>query len=303
MGTEPFSQLQTFLAVARRRSFAAAARELGVSRSAASQAVRQLEKQLDVLLLVRTTRSVSLTEAGRALFESAGPPVAETLAALEAVKTKPGEIVGELRLSVPRAAVPFLIEPVLPVFRERYPRISVEVRVESRLVDIVTEGFDAGVRLIESIDRDMMSLQLTDELRFVVVGAPGYLEERGRPKRPEDLLDHECITFRSQTTGDLYAWELERGKRSWRVPVRGSIVTSHGDLGTTLARRGLGLAYALESLVQASIDQRELEVVLEPYAPRVPGFFLYYPSCSRNSLPLRCFVEVARETARRTLGD
>lgn len=301
MGTAPFTQLEIFLAVARRKSFSAAARELGISRSAASQAVSQLERQLDALLLVRTTRSVSLTDAGRGLFESAGPPMAATLAALETAKTKPGETVGDLRLSVPPAALPFLVEPVLPTFCARYPRISVEVSVEDRMVDLVTEGFDAGVRLIEAIDRDMMSVQLTDELRFVVVGSPEYLERRGRPRKPEDLLKHDCITFRSRTTGDLYAWELERRGRSWRVPVRGGLILSSPLLCHAMAAQGLGLAYALESLVLDRIERGELEIVLEAYAPRVPGFFLYYPSCSRNSVPLRCFLEVARETAHRSL--
>src|SRR5882672_9025692 len=246
MNTVPFPQLQGFLAVARHRSFSGAARELGVSRSAVSQAVRQLEEQLRVVLLARTTRSVSLTDAGRRLVDGAGPSLGQVVAALAAVSAQPGETVGRVRLSVPRAAVPFVIDPVLPEFRARHPRVDVEVVIEERLVDIVAEGYDAGVRLSESIERDMVQVRLTNAFRFVVVGAPTYLERRGTPERPEDLLRHECVTFRSQTTGALYAWELERGKRNWRVPVRSGVVSNDSRLRVSLVEQSVGLAYAFE---------------------------------------------------------
>src|SRR3954464_7443311 len=210
MNTAPFQQLQAFLAVARHRSFSGAARQLGVTRSAVSQAVRQLEEQLRVVLLARTTRSVALTDSGRRLLDAGGPGMAQALAALRDVAAQPGETVGRLRLSVPRAALPFVIDPVLPRFRERHPRIEVEISVQDRFVDIVAEGFDAGVRLSESIERDMVQVRLTGPFRFIVVGSPGYLERHGAPERPDHLLRHDCITFRSETTGALYAWELER---------------------------------------------------------------------------------------------
>jgi len=297
MNTGPFSQLQAFLAVARVRSFSSAARELGVSRSAVSRAVRQLEEQLRVVLLARTTRCVSLTEEGRRLVESAGPSMGQVVTALAEVAAKPGETVGRLRLSVPRAALSFVIDPVLPVFRERHPRVEVEVVVEERFVNIVAEGYDAGVRLSEAIERDMVQVRLTDSFRFVVVAAPAYLARHGAPERPEDLLRHECLTFRSQTTGALYAWELERGRRNWRVPVRGGVVTSDARLSASLAERGLGLAYALEPMVLEALRKGRLQVVLERYAPTVPGFFLYFPSVARRSAPLRLFVEAAKELA------
>jgi hypothetical protein len=151
--------------------------------------------------------------------------------------------VGRLRLSVPRTAVPFVIDPVLPTFRARHPRVEVEVVVEERFVDIVAEGYDAGVRLSEAIERDMVQVRLTEAFRFAVVGAPEYLARHGTPERPEDLLHHKCITFRSQTTGALYAWELERGRRSWRVPVRGGTVTNDHMVTVSLAAQGLGLAH------------------------------------------------------------
>jgi DNA-binding transcriptional LysR family regulator len=295
LNTAPFPQLQAFLVVARLSSFSSAARELGVSRSAVSQSVRQLEQQLRVVLLARTTRSVALTEAGKQLVEGAGPALRQAVAALTQVSARPGEAVGRVRLSVPRLAVPFVIVPVLPTFRQRHPRIEVEVVSEERFVDIVAEGYDAGVRLSESIERDMVQVRLTAAFRFVIVGAPSYLARRGAPERPEQLLQHECITFRSSTTGNLYAWELERGRRNWRVPVRGGVVTSDNQLSVALAEQGAGLAYALEPAVAEQLASGRLERVLEPYAPSVPGFFLYYPSRAHSSPALRLFVETARE--------
>lgn len=292
-------QLTVFLAVARLRSFTGAARELGVSPSAVSQAVRQLEARLRVVLLSRTTRSVALTDAGRRLLESAGPGLAQALGALDEVSAQPGETVGRLRLSVPRAAVPLVVTPVLPVFHARHPRIDVDVVVDDRLVDVVAEGYDAGIRLTEAIERDMVQVRLTGPARFVVVGSPAYLARNGTPQRPEDLLDHDCLTFRSLTTGALYAWELERGRRSWRVPVRGRVVTNDNRVCSALAEAGLGLAYAFEPLVEDALRAKRLERVLEAYATTVPGFFLYFPSRARRSGPLRLFAEVARDVLAR----
>jgi DNA-binding transcriptional LysR family regulator len=295
VNTIPFPQLQAFLAVARSRSFSGAARELGVSRSAVSQGVRQLEEELRVALVARTTRSVSLTDAGRRLMESAGPAVTQMRAALTEATAKPGEVIGRVRLTVPRAAFHFVIEPVLPKFRERHPLIEVELVFEDRRVDIVGEGYDAGIRLSEYVERDMVGVRLTDSFRFIVVGAPGYLEKHGTPQRPEDLLHHEYLTFRSATTGSLYAWELERGRRTWRVPVRGSLVVNDGLVCATWAEQGLGLAYVMEPLVDEQLRTALLRCVLEPYAASVPGFFLYYPSRAQRSGPLRLFVEAVRE--------
>ncbi|MFP2910605.1 LysR family transcriptional regulator [Pyxidicoccus sp. 3LFB2] len=297
MNTAPFPQLQVFLVVARLSSFSGAARELGVSTAAVSQSVRQLEEQLRVVLLTRTTRSVSLTDAGRRLVEGAGPALGQALAALTEVSAQPGETVGRVRLSVPRAAVPYVITPVVPTFRERHPRVEVEVVIEERFVDIVAEGYDAGVRLSESIERDMVQVRLTDAFRFVVVGAPGYLERHGTPQKPEDLLRHECITFRMRSTGALYAWEFERGRRNWRVSVRGGVVTNDSELSAAFAEQGLGLAYVLEAKVAEQLRTGRLQRVLESYAPTVPGFFLYFPSRAQRTPALRLFVDIARELA------
>lgn len=300
MSTAHFSQLEAFLAVARAQSFSGAARELGVSRSAVSQSVRQLEEELRVTLVARTTRSVSLTNAGRRLLESAGPAFAQVRAALSGVTEQPGEVVGRVRLTVPRSAFRFVIEPVLPKFRERHPRIEVELVFEDRRVDLVRDGYDAGVRLSEFVERDMVSIRLTEAFRFVVVGAPSYLAKHGTPERPEDLSQHECLTFRSETNGSLYAWELERGRRTWRVAVRGGVVANDGLYCAAWAEQGLGLAYVMEPLVRDQLAKETLRCVLEPYATSVPGFFLYYPSRAQSSAPLRLFVETVRElTAKR----
>jgi DNA-binding transcriptional LysR family regulator len=301
MKAAPFPQLQAFLAVARLRSFSSGARELGVSRSAVSYSVRQLEDRLRVALLTRTTRSVALTDAGRRLVETAGPGLGQALAALANAAAEPGEAVGRLRLSAPRMAVAFVINPVLPTFHARHPRVEVEVDIEDRFVDIVAEGYDAGVRLSEAIERDMVQVRLTDAFRFVVVGAPSYLERHGTPEKPQDLLRHECITFRARTTGALYAWELERGRKTWRVPVRAGVVTGDSEVMLSLAESGAGLAYVFEPTVREQLRTGRLKVVLEAYAPTVPGFFLYFPSRAQRSPPLRLFIEAAKELAVRTL--
>ncbi len=301
MKTALLPQLQVFLVVARLRSFSGAARELGVSAPAVSQSVRLLEEQLNVVLLTRTTRSVALTDAGRRLVEEAGPGLGHALAALNTVSAQPGEAVGRLRLSAPRMAVAFVVNPVLPTFRARHPRVEVEVDIEDRFVDIVAEGYDAGVRLSEAIERDMVQVRLTDAFRFVVVGAPSYLDRHGTPEKPQDLLRHECITFRPQTTGALYAWELERGRKTWRVPVRGGVVTGDSQVMLSLAESGLGLTYAFEPIVREQLRTGRLKVVLEAYAPTVPGFFLYFPSRAQRSPPLRLFIEAAKELAVRAL--
>lgn len=295
VNTSLFPQVQTFLTVARTQNFSGAARELGVSRSAVSQSIRQLEEELRVTLVVRTTRSVSLTEAGKRLLESAGPAVAQLRDALTEAAAKPGETVGRLRLTVPRSAFHLVIAPVLPAFRERHPRIEVEFVFEDRRVDIVAGGFDAGIRLSEFVERDMVSVRLTESFRFIVVGAPSYLEKHGTPQRPEDLLHHECLTFRSDTTGSLYAWELERGRKTWRIPVRGSVVTNDGLFCKKWAEQGLGLSYMFEPLVAEQLRSGRLRHVLEPYSASAPGFYLYYPSRAQGSPSLRLFVETVRE--------
>lgn len=299
MAFTPLNALNAFLAVARRRSFNAAAAELGVSPSALSQSVRQLEARLGATLLRRTTRSVALTEVGRRLFEASAPAITQALEALRATSAAAGEVTGRVRLSVPEIAVPEVIAPLLPAFLARHPGVEVEVRVEDRLVDVVAEELDGGIRLTEAIERDMVQVRLTGPFRYVVVGSPRYFARRGVPREPRDLLAHDCIGYRSPTTGALYPWELERGRRQWRVPVRGPVSTNGTDLTLAMVEAGTGLAYLFEPRIREQLKRGTLRIALEEYAPEVPGFFLYFPSRAQVSPAFRAFVELARERARR----
>jgi DNA-binding transcriptional LysR family regulator len=302
MAFTPLNALNAFIAVARRRSFAAAARELGVSTSALSQSVRQLEARLGVTLLTRTTRTVALTEQGQRLLETAGAAVDQALESMKTVSLRAGEVSGRVRLTVPDVAVPLVLSRLLPRFAERHPRVEVEVYVENRFVNIVAEGIDAGIRLTEAIERDMVQVRLSEPGRFVVAGAPSYLARRGEPLAPNDLLHHDCIGIRTSVGGTRYAWELERGKKAWRVPVQGPVTTNDGDLMRTLALEGVGLVYLLDSQLADDVRRGRLRIVLEAYAAAVPGFFLYFPSRAQVSPALRAFVSVARETMGEAAG-
>jgi DNA-binding transcriptional LysR family regulator len=290
----PLNALNSFIAVARRRSFAAAARDLGVSTSALSQSVRQLEARLGVTLLTRTSRTVALTDAGQRLLENAGAAVDQALESLKTVSARPGEVTGRVRLSVPTPAVA-LLGRVLPSFIERHPKVEVEIHVENRFVNIVAEGLDAGIRLSEAIERDMVQARLTKPGRFVVAAAPSYLARRGTPQKPQDLLQHDCICIRTSTGGARYAWELESGRKVWRVPVEGPLTTNDPELMRILAVAGVGLLFTFEPLIAEELRRGSLRIVLEPYSSAVPGFFLYFPSRSQVSPALRAFVDVARE--------
>lgn len=297
MAFTPLNALNAFLAVARHRGFASAARDLGVSTSALSQSVRQLEARLGVPLLTRTSRSVALTEAGQRLLENAGPAVDQALESLKTVTARPGEIRGRVRLTVPAVAVPLVLAQVLPRFIERHPKVETDIAVDDRFVDVVAGGYDAGIRLVEAIDRDMVHVRLSPACRLVVAGAPSYLKRRGAPQKPRDLLQHDCIGMRLSKSGEPLAWELERGAKTWRVPVTGPITTNDPVLRRTLALAGVGLIYALEPAIAGELARGRLRVVLEPYAPSVPGLFLYFPSRAQISPAFRAFVDVAREVA------
>ncbi len=298
MAFTPLNSLSSFIAVARRRSFAGAARDLGVSTSALSQSVRQLEARLGVTLLTRTSRTVALTDAGQRLLEHAGAAVDQALESLKTVSARPGEITGRVRLTVPTVAVSLVLARLLPRFVERHPRVRVEVQSENRFVNIVADGYDAGIRLSEAIERDMVQVRLTEPGRFVVAAAPSYLARRGTPQVPQDLLQHDCLCIRSASDGAPYAWELERGKKTWRVPVQGPVTTNDPDLMRLLAVAGVGLLYSFEPQIADELRRGSLRLVLEPYAATVPGFFLYFPSRAQVSPALRALVDVARELGR-----
>jgi DNA-binding transcriptional LysR family regulator len=299
MAFTSLNSLSGFVAVARRLSYAAAARDLGVSTSALSQSVRQLEERLGVTLLMRTSRSVALTDAGHRLLDNAGPAVDQALEALKNVRAKRGEVTGRVRLTAPSASIPLVLGDLLPRFIARYPKVEVDVHVDDRLVNTVAGEFDAGIRLIEAIDRDMVHVRVSGATRLVVVGAPAYFERKGVPQKPEDLLKHECICIRRAPSGEAWAWELERGKRTYRVPVRGPVTTNDAELMRTMAVAGVGLFYSLESRVANDLKAERLRVVLEAYAPEVPGLYLYFPKRSQVSPALKAFVEIASAKVRR----
>jgi DNA-binding transcriptional LysR family regulator len=283
----------SFLAVAEHGSFSRAAAALGVSPSAVSQAVQGLEAELGEALLLRTTRSVALTEAGRRLVSRGGPGLRQALSALDEAASG-GEVSGLLRLSVPSIAFEPAIAPVLPLLVRDHPGLQVEVSINNRMIDIVASGFDAGVRLGEAIERDMTVFRLTRPFRFVVVGSPAYLERRGRPRAPRDLARHACVVFRAPSTGALARWDLERDGRSYEVAVEGPLLCDSAEVMARAARDGLGLAYLYEPMVEAALADGSLEVVLDRYAPSVPGFFLYFARNARSLPKLQAFLRCAR---------
>jgi DNA-binding transcriptional LysR family regulator len=303
MSFTPLNALNEFLAVARRRSFAAAAAELGISPSALSQAVLKLEQRLGVSLLRRTTRSVALTDAGRRLFEQAAPAVAQAVEALKSTAAQSGEVTGRVRLSVPEIAVSHVITPILPTLLTRHPHLEIEVQVEDRLIDIVAQGFDAGVRMEEFLERDMVHVRLCAPFRYVVVGAPSYLKRRGVPTQPRELLNHDCLQYLSPTTGSVYPWDLERGKKIFHIPVRGALTTNDSQIRIAMAEAGHGLAYAFEPGIRKQLKRGTLRIVLEPFAATVPGLFLYFPSRAQISPAFRAFVDTAREATSELAGD
>ncbi|APR83508.1 Transcriptional regulator, LysR family protein [Minicystis rosea] len=293
----PLHGLTVFVAVAEAKSFRRAARILGLSASAVSQAVRSLESYVGQPLLARTSRSVALTDAGRALLEAGGPAVRQARAAIEQAKTPVGAVSGTVRLSVPRIAARPITE-VVARLAELHPHVRVEVYIEDRLVDLVDRGLDAGVRLNEAIERDMVQVRLHGAFRFLVVGAPSYLARHGTPKTPADLDAHRCIGYRFPTTGGTYAWELERGEEQHRLRFPWVTLTDEGTFAAELAERGVGLAYVAELSITEALAQKRLVPVLERWAPEVPGLFIYFPSRAQVSPALRALLDVVKPPAR-----
>jgi DNA-binding transcriptional LysR family regulator len=292
MDSAAWQHLPAFLAVVEHGGFTRAARSLGVSPSAVSQAVRALEASVGAPLLLRTTRSVSATEVGEQLLRRAAPAVKQVGEALEAAATPRGELSGSLRLTVPAIALPHVVMPMVERFSARHPRVLVDLSVENRLVNIVTERFDAGVRLEEVLARDMVTTRLSGPFRFVVVASPEYLSARGTPRHPRELASHSLIGYRSPTNGALIPWDLERRGVVHKVPMHGPLCTNHEGVLLDAALRGLGMSYVAETTAADALGKGRLRVVLEAWAPEVPGFFLYYPS-RKTSANLRAFISAA----------
>lgn len=282
-----------FVAVAEQRSFSGAARVLGVSTSAVSQAIRRLEARLGAALFLRTTRSVRATDIGERLLAEVGPLVNGADEALARARARPDEVTGTLRLNVARIALGAL-RPIMAAFLREHPRAKLEVSVDDRFVDIVRAGFDAGVRLGEAVAADMITVPLSPPMRFVIVGARSYLRERGVPAEPEDLLGHACIGWRAPTTGAVYRWELERRQESRRVAVQGPLICDDAELMLHAALDGLGLAYLPELVVRPYLAAGQLEHVLASWAPRGPGLSLYFPRRAQTLPKLRAFVDAVR---------
>ncbi|WP_105385486.1 LysR family transcriptional regulator [Neorhizobium alkalisoli] len=294
---DPFYGLSAFLAAAEAGSFTAAAARLGVSPAAVSQAVKALEAKLGTPLFIRTTRRVGLTEAGAALQARATPAAMEIVAAVEAAAAA-HEPSGLLRLTVPRMAVPLVVEPVVPALRRAYPKIAIEVAVEDATVNLPERGFDAGIRIGEYIERDMVAVRLTRDIAWSVVASPAYLAVHGRPETPEDLTDHEAIRYRFPSSGAVYRWEFERDGRSFSLDPPGSLIVNDGALLVSWARAGLGLAYVADIAVDGELADGHLVRVLQGFLPTTPGLFLYFPRRAQAQPKLRAFIDLARQVLR-----
>jgi DNA-binding transcriptional LysR family regulator len=286
--------LLAFLAVGRERSFTKGAAKLGLSQSALSYTIRELEARLGVRLLTRTTRSVSPTDAGERLLQVLGPRFEEIdaeLAALGELRKKPA---GTIRITATDYAADTLLWPKLARFLPRYPDIKVEIIIDHGLTDIVAQRFDAGVRAGEQVAKDMIAVRIGPDLRMAVVGAPSYFRKRAEPKRPQDLIGHDCINLRLTTYGGLYAWEFEKGGREIKVRVEGQLAFNGSFQMLNAALAGFGLAYVPEDMAQPHIAKGRLQRVLEDWCAPYSGYHLYYPSRRQSSAAFSLLVEALR---------
>ena len=288
--------VEAFLSVAQHRSFRRAAAELGVTPSAISQAVRTLEARVGATLFTRTTRSVGLTEAGERFLLRAKPAFEELVAASEVVRDLGQRPAGRLRLSVPRAVVPILLEPLIASFSRAYPEVEVEIAVSEELVDIATEGFDAGIRLGQFIAADMIAVRMTPPFRLTVVGSPGYFARNGRPERPDDLRRYACLRLR-RSDGSLALWQLDDKGRAIEIATSGPLIANDFPTMLGAAVEGMGLAQIPAPIAAEALKAGKLEEVLEPFAPTAPGVFLYYPSRRQTMPKLRAFIDHIKSRA------
>jgi DNA-binding transcriptional LysR family regulator len=282
--------VEAFLSVARHRSFRKAAAELGVTPSAMSQAVRALEARVGTALFIRTTRSVGLTEAGERFLSRAKPAFEELVAASEFARDLGQRPAGLLRLTVPRAVVPFLLEPMIASFCEAFPEVEVEIAATEELVDIAAGGFDAGIRLGQFIAADMVAVRLSPPFPFVVVGSPEYLGRRGRPERIDDLRAHACLRIR-RANGSIGPWSFLNGNTPIEAMVSGPLIVRDYPTMLGAAMEGMGLAQLPGPIAAGPVEAGKLVRVLEPFAPMAPGVFLYYPSSHQMMPKLRAFID------------
>ena len=282
-----------FLAVAKHRSFRRAAAELGVTPSALSHALRTLEDRVGLRLVNRTTRSVALTEVGERLRARLQPILLDLDAAIEELNAYRAQPVGTLRINAPRLAARLMLLNLVARFVQAHPAVHVEIVVEEALVDIVSTGFDAGIRYGDVIAADMISVPCGGKHRFAVVGSPSYFERKGVPRAPHDLKDHDCIQYRF-ASGAFYRWEFEKRGTELAVDVSGPVTVGDQDLMVEPALAGAGLAFVFEEQARDDVAAGRLLRVLDDWCPLYPGFFLYYPSRRQLPAALRAFVDYLR---------
>jgi DNA-binding transcriptional LysR family regulator len=289
-----FSELAVFIAVAEEGSFTRAAAKLGLSQSALSYAVRMLEDRLGLRLISRTTRSLSLTDVGERLLNSLRPAfdhIDSEIAQLTALRDKP---VGTIRITTFRHAARMVLWPALVKLLPEYPDISVEINVSEGLTDIVAGRFDAGIRLGEQVQKDMVAVRVSPDIRMAVVGSPSYFANRKIPETPRDLNDHNCVSYRQTTGGGLYAWEFEKDGVELDVKVNGPLVLNDNEMLETAALDGLGLAYTFESQISRHVAEGRLVRVLEDWCPPFSGYHLYYPSRRQHTRAFLLLVDALR---------
>ena len=294
MRSSELGELAAFAAIAREGNFRRAAAQLELKPSTLSSAMRALESRLGVRLLNRTTRSVSLTEAGQQLFATLAPALEEIDVALETVNGFRAHPMGRLRLSVPRSVAASLILPLFRRFSERYPDIVLELAADNGFVDIVKEGFDAGVRLGESVAPGMVAVRITPDMSRAVVGAPAYFARHPLPQTPNDLRAHNCIGYRKISSGELHRWAFAKDGETLNIAVRGNLILDDAGLMLDAAADGAGLAYTADRYAAPYLADGRLLRVLDDWCPPFPGFYLYYPGRRQISAALRALIETLK---------
>ena len=294
MRRDDISDLTAFLAVAEERSFTRAAARLGTSQSALSHVIRKLEERLGLRLLTRTTRSVAPTEVGENLLATLRPALADIDAKLVALGNLKAIPSGTIRITTSGHAARTILWPALQRLLPGYPDIHVELSLDQTLTDIVTGRFDAGVRLGESVEKDMVSVRIGPDLRMAVVGSPAYLASRGIPETPHDLAQHDCINIRMPTSSTLLPWEFERRGQEITVRVEGQIVVNDSLLALQACADGFGLAYVMEDNAKSLLDDGRLRRVLEPWCAPFPGYHLYFPSRRQMTPAFRLLIDALR---------
>ena len=288
------SNLTAFVAVADRRSFRAAASQLGVTPSALSHSMRQLEERLGLRLLHRTTRSVSVTDAGSRLLERLRPAIEQIAGALENLNEERHRPLGRLRIYATRTAAVAIVAPIWARFLSTYPEVRLELAVGEAPIDIVAKGFDAGIGAQNRAAADMIAVRVMGPMKIAVVGTPSYFAKHRPPRTPDDLVRHSCVQYRQGADGDVLVWPFERNRKSRRISVDGRVMVNTPDLAVRAAVDGLGIAYTIEALAEPFLRSGQLVRVLEEWSPSVQGLFLYYPGHRQVPAALRAFIDMIR---------